>query len=230
MKLACSTVLLAAALLLVGCGSSGTKINGEAAKTADEILADALAAATQATSVHVSGSGSQGGTSLDLNLYLVAGKGGRGHLNVNGLSFDIISIGSTAYFKGDSRFWANFGGGVASELLKGRWLSEPSGTGDLASFASLTDIAKFFSAVLGSHGTLSKGATSTVNGQPVIALNDPSNNGILYVATTREPYPVELTSTKGKGGTITFGQWNESFTLAPPADSVDINKLKSATG
>ena len=102
-------------------------------------------------------------------------------------------------------------------------------TGALASFSSLTDIAKLFSSVLGSHGALTKGATSKVNGQPVIALVDSSKKGILYVSTTGSPYPIKLVNTGGKG-TITFGQWNESVALAPPADSIDINKLKAAGG
>ena len=229
MRLRCSTVLLAAALLLAGCGSSAPKDNGVAAKTADQILAAAQAAAAAATSVHVAGSGSQGGTSLALNLSIVAGKGGKGHLNVNGLSFDIIRVGPTAYFKGDSRFWANFGGGVVGDLLKGRWLSEPSGTGDLASFSSLTDVTKLVNAILGSHGTLSKGAQTTVNGKPVIALLDSSRKGILYVSTTGQPYPVKLVGTGGKG-TITFDEWNESFAIAAPANSIDIDKLKAAGG
>ncbi len=228
-RLALSTVVLAGALVLGGCGSSGPKSNGVETKTADEILAAAQAAAAGATSVHVSGSGSQAGTTLDLNLYLAAGKGGKGHMDVNGLAFDIIRVGPTAYFKGDAKFWSNFGGGTVSELLKNRWLSEPSGTGDLASLSSLTDIRKLFGAILGSHGALTKGATSTVHGQSVIALNDPSKKAVLYVSTTGEPYPVELASTSGKG-TITFGEWNAPVTLTAPAGSIDINKLKEANG
>ncbi len=202
MRLLLSTAVLAAVVVLGGCGSSGPKSNGVADKTPAEILTAARAAAAGATSVHVSGSGSQGGTTLDLNLYLAAGKGGKGHMSVNGLAFDIVRVGSTAYFKGDKKFWSNFGGGTMGELLKGRWLSEPSGTGDLASLSSLTDIQKLVTAILGSHGTLEKGATSTVNGTSVIALKDTAKNVVLYVSTTGEPYPIELASATGEGNDL----------------------------
>ena len=111
----------------------------------------------------------------------------------------------------------------------GRWLSAPSDTGDLASFSSLTDIQKLVTAILGSHGTLVKGATSTINGQSVIALKDTAKNVVLYVSTTGEPYPIELSSATGKG-TISFGDWNTPVTVAAPKNSIDINELKSATG
>ena len=222
--------VLATALLLGGCGSSGPKSNGVAAKTAGQILAAAEAAAVGATSVHVYGSGTQGGTALSLDLYLVAGKGGRGHITVNGLSFDIVRVGATAYFRGDAKFWRRFGNAAVGALLKGRWLAEPSGTGDLASFSSLTDIAKFFTSVLGSHGVLTKNATSTANGRSVVALSDSKNHGVLYISTTGEPYPLELANTAGKVASIKFANWNAPVALAPPANSIDLNTLKSAAG
>jgi hypothetical protein len=227
MRLAALTMLLAASMLAAGCGSSEPKDNGVSAKTADEILLDAVAAAKNASSVHVAGAGKQGDSSIGLNLYIVAGKGGKGHLNVNGLSFDLVRVGPTAYFKGDAKFWANAGGGpAAAQLFKGKWLSQPSGTGELASFTSLTDPAKLFDGMLGSHGTLTKGDESTIDGQPVIALIDSSKQSILYVSTTGEPFPIKLVGTGGKG-TIAFSQWNEKFDIDAPAGSVAIDKLQA---
>jgi hypothetical protein len=230
-KLTPLALLAAAAAILAGCGSSGTKSNGEAAKTPNQIVADAGAAATSASSVHVGGSGVSGGTPLSLNLQLVAGKGGKGHLAVNGLSFDIVRVGPTAYFKGDSRFWSHFGGGAAALLLRGRWLAEPVGHGSLAAFAPLTDISKLFHAILTSHGTLSKGASTTIAGQPAIALIDSSKGGgTLYVAASGTPYPLALKSPQGKRGTITFDRWNQPVKLAAPPNPIDVTKLKGFNG
>lgn len=231
MKVPRLALLVAAITLLAGCGSSGTKTNGEDAKTPDQIVADAEAAATSATSVHVGGAGISGGTPLSLDLRLVAGKGGKGHLHVNGLSFDIVRVGQTAYFKGDARFWKHFGSGVAVLLLRGRWLAEPVGHGNLAAFAPLTDISKLFHAILTSHGTLSKGAATTIAGQPAIALVDSSKGGgTLYVAATGPPYPLALKSPQGKRGTITFDQWNAPVTLTAPPNALDVSKLKGFNG
>src|SRR5581483_5226202 len=113
-----------AVLLLAGCG--GTAGNGEAAKTPAAILHDAAAAAKQAASVHVFGSGTMEGQPLRLDLYLVSGKGGRGRVTANGVSFDLIRIGSTAYFRGGRSFWTRFGAGAAAALLEGRWLAAPA--------------------------------------------------------------------------------------------------------
>jgi hypothetical protein len=231
-KLRYLAVLGAAAVLAAGCGgSSGSKGSGEAAKSIEQIVADSETAAKSATSVHVAGSGVSGGTPLSLDLHLVAGKGGKGHLNVNGLSFDIVRVGPTVYFKGDTRFWGHFGGGFVAELLKGRWLSERVGHGALASFAPLTDIKKLFHAILSTHGKLSKGATIAINGQSAVALVDRSKGGgILYVATPGPPSPLELVSPSDKTGTITFDQWNQPVTLTPPANPVDVSKLNGFNG
>lgn len=223
MRLATIAAPLAAVALLAGCGGSGgAKSNGEASKTADQIIADAQAAALSASAVHVSGSA---GSSLVVNLHLVAGKGGEGRMTANGLTFDIIRIGGFAYFKGDATFWHQFGGGAAATLLKGRWLKAPASTGRLASLTPLTDITKLFSAILASHGTLAVGKETTIGGQPAIAVVDTSKGGTLYVATTGKPYPVALR--KSGSGSITFDEWDVPVTLTAPSGAVDISQLKS---
>ena len=47
-------------------------------------------------------------STIGLNLHLVAGRGGFGHLSEGKLAFDMIRIGARAYFKGGQTFWANF--------------------------------------------------------------------------------------------------------------------------
>jgi hypothetical protein len=224
MRLATIAAPLAAVALLAGCGSSGgAKSNGEAAKTGDQIIADAQAAALDATSVHVFGSA---GTALVVNLHLVSGKGGEGRMTANGLTFDIIRIGGFAYFKGDAAFWRQFGGAAAATLFKGRWLKEPATSGRLASLTPLTDISKLFTAILSTHGTLAVGKETTIDGQPAIAIVDKTKGGTLYVATTGKPYPVALR--KSGSGAITFDEWDKPVTLDVPKGAVDISQLKSS--
>ena len=163
-RLATIAAPLAAVALLAGCGGSGgAKSNGEAAKTADQIVADAKAAALGASAVHVYGSA---GSGLAVNLHLVAGKGGQGRMTSNGLAFDIIRIDRFAYFKGDAAFWRQFGGAAAATLFKGRWLRAPAESGRLASLTPLTDISKLFTAILSSHGELAVGEETTIGGRP----------------------------------------------------------------
>jgi hypothetical protein len=217
--------LLAGALLLAGCGG-GSSSNGVAEKSAEEIVADATAASKEASSVHVHGSTSSGGQPLEVDVHLVADEGGEGHISANGLSFDMVRIGDTAYFTGGDELWRQFGGEAAVQLLHGRWLQAPSTSGELASFTPLTDIDQLFEGVLGDHGTLTKGEETTVDGKPAIAI-DSSKGGTLYVSTEGEPYPLKLENTGDQPGSITFDGWNESYELEAPSDPIDISKLQS---
>jgi hypothetical protein len=223
-------LVCAAVALLAGCGG-GAKGNGEAGKTAAQIVADTEAAARSASAVHISGSGKTGSGPIALDLYLVAGKGGRGHLSVGGFSFDIVRIGDKAYVRAGPSFWRHLGAGVAGALLEGRWLEGSAVKGDLAAFAPLTDVAKLFSTILGNHGMLEKGTSATVAGRSAIGVIDRGQaGGTLYVATTGKPYPLELASPKGKRGAISFDHWDEPVALVPPKNAVDLAKLKALAG
>jgi hypothetical protein len=217
---------LAASLLVVallaGCGS-GTKSNGEASKPGADVVTDAIAAANGATSVHVKGSGTSSGQPLLIDLYLVAGKGGKGRLTISGLTFDIVRIGDTAYFKGDKAFWKNFGGSAMAALIQGRWLKESAVKGQLSSFTPLTDIKRLFNAILASHGNLKNKGEITRNGARVVELDDTTKGGSLFVAATGSPYPLSIAK-KGEGE-ITFTAWNEPVTMTAPAKSIDASKL-----
>jgi hypothetical protein len=221
--------LLALALftsVLAGCGGS-SQGNGVAAKTPNEIVAQAKALADAASSVHVSGSIVSGGTPITLDLNLLAGKGGRGQLSENGLSFELIQIHGTAYIKGSPAFYRQVAGAAAAQLLQGRWLKASATSGNLASLASLTDLRQLLDTMLAGHGTLAKGASATVGGQKAIAVTDTSKGGTLYVATTGPPYPIEVMKGGAGGGRIVFDRWNQPVSVTAPANAIDIAQLQS---
>jgi hypothetical protein len=84
-KLARIAVLALTAVALAGCGGGGGgDDNGVADKTADEIVADSLTAAKSADSVHVTGSVDNEGDQLEIDMHIVEGKGGAGHLSTGG--------------------------------------------------------------------------------------------------------------------------------------------------
>jgi hypothetical protein len=225
MRIASLACLAAAVALLAGCGSSGSKSNGVSEKSPTQILAAAEAASLAASAVRVSGSIVDNGTPLTLNLHLVSGKGGMGHMNEGGTGFDIIRIGDKAYIRGSDAFYKRFAGAAAAQLLKGKWLVGSASTGKFAALTPLTDTEKFFTGTLGSHGALTKGAETTINGQKVIALKS-GTGGTLYIATTGQPYPIELVSPgAGKSGKIIFDQWNNAIAITAPKGAVDISKL-----
>jgi len=223
MRTGALAVLVASAVLLSGCGGSGSKSNGEAAKAPKQVVADALAAAVGAKGVHVSGSILSSGTTLTLDLRIVKGAGGSGQMSQQGLSFKLIRVGDKAYINGSDAFWKKFGGAGVATLLHDKWLSGSATTGNFASLTALTDIPKLFNGALGSHGTLKNAGETTYKGQKAVAIKDSSNGGTLYVAATGTPYPIAIVS--GKEGAITFDEWNKTVSISAPKGAVDIGSL-----
>lgn len=242
MQLRALAVAAAVTSLLAGCGGSSSGLttsststaspyaplpNGEAAKFPDTIVDDAIAAATGATTVHIVGSVLNAGKPLKLNLDLATGKGGAGTVTINGLPFQIVRIGATAYFKGGAAFWNHYGGSGLGAQLNGRWVEASATTGDLASFTPLTDVKQLFSSVLGSHGPLEKAVNQLeINGEAAIPIVDSGSNDTLFVAANGHPYPLKLA--EKNGGSVTFDRWNQPFSLQAPKNAVELDSLKPA--
>jgi hypothetical protein len=214
-------------VLLSGCGGSSSSGNGEAAKTPAEILQATKTAASQAASVHITGSIVSGGKPISLNMELVAGKGGKGTIAQEGFSIDLIQVGGSVYIDGSDAFYKHVAGATAAQLLDGKWLKAPAESGELASLSQLTNLGKLIDSALASHGTLAKGSQETIDGQKAIGLKDTTKGGTLYVAATGTPYPIEILKTGSDGGKVTFDRWNKAVTLTPPANAIDISKLQS---
>jgi hypothetical protein len=220
--------LVLTAAFLAGCGSHGSsaKPNGEASKPPDQVLADAKAAATSASSVHVSGSIVSGGTPITLDLVMARGKGAKGSMSTGGLQFDLVRIGDTAYIRGSDAFYEHFAGAAVAQLLHGKWLKASTGKGRFRSLGPLTSVDALFAEISSGHGKLVNDGKTTYEGQQVVAIRDTSDNSQLYVAATGKPYPVAIVGGKnGQSGTITFSNWNEAVSLTPPKDSIDISQL-----
>jgi len=227
-SLSCACAVLALGPLgvaLGGCGGSSSG-NGIAAKTPAEIVAATKAAADSATSAHVAGSIVSGGSPITLDLD-VASNGGRGQLALNGLGFELIQTGGSVYLKGSSAVYRHIGGAAAAQLLQGKWLKAPATTPEFASISSLTYLHRLVDATLASHGTLVKTATTTVAGKRVVGVTDQSQGGTLYVATTGKPYPVQIAKGGAGGGTLTFDRWNQTVSITPPANAIDLAQLRS---
>jgi hypothetical protein len=213
-------------IAITGCGSSSTSGNGVSSKTPAEILAATKAAADGASSVHVAGALRSGGTPITLNLDLLAGHGGRGQISEGALAFELIVVDDTFYIKGSPSFYSHFGGAAAAQLFQGKWLKAPTTSGELASLASLTDLGKLLDQTLAGHTALVKGASTSIAGQPVIELRDIAKDGSLFVATTGQPYPIEIVKRGSETGHVSFTRWNEPVSLSAPPDAIDLSQLQ----
>jgi hypothetical protein len=223
-------VLAITLVALAGCGKSGSSDNSIASKSAGQIVSESKAAADAASAVHVSGSLKSGTTPVTLDLNLVADKGAQGEISQNGASFKLILVGNTAYISGSPAFYRSLGGSAAAQLFKGKWLKASATSGEFASFKQLADMRQLIDTTLASHGTLVKGATTTLGGQPVIAVTDTAKDGTLYVASTGKPYPSQISKGGSESGKIAFDRWNRPVTIAAPANAVDLSELKAAAG
>jgi hypothetical protein len=213
------------ALAVAACSGVGPPTNGVEKNSPEEIVTAAMKAVGSATSVHVAGNVTNGGSRLTLDVILVNGEGGQGSMTQDGLSFRVVTVGNEVYINGSSAFWQRFAGNAAAPLLWGKWIKAPAG-GQLAALATLTDLQKLFDQLLSSHGRLAKGSIATVRGQRVIAVKDTTNGGTLYVATTGKPYPIEVVKSGPDGGQIAFDRFNQPMTLTSPRNAIDISQLQ----
>ena len=221
-------VLLGLTFLAAGCGGGGgSSSNGEAGKEPEAVVKDAQAAALGAKGVHVSGTIVDNGQKLTIDLDLVKGKGGRGTLTEQGLSFEVIRVGNTIYIKGSDAFYRQFAGAAAAQLLHDKWLSGSATSGQLASITPLTDLAKLFKGALSSHGKLTNKGETTYQGQKAVEILDKSaDGGSLFVAAEGKPYPLAIQSPQeGKSGSVTFDEWDQTVSISAPKDAVDMSKL-----
>jgi hypothetical protein len=216
--------LLLVAVAVAGCGG-GAKSNGVADMTATQIVAEMQKAIANAKSVHITGSGTSGGTKLSLDLQLEASTGGAGHIEIDGYGFDIVRIDKKLYFKADAPALNHFAGSVAAKLLAGKWFAVPADSSGFGSFTPFTDLRKLMNQILRASGPVEKGDETKTGEQPSIAVTDTKNGGTLYVATTGPAYPLELEPGKNGSGSISFTDWDQPVTLTAPKDSIDYAKL-----
>jgi hypothetical protein len=217
--------LLALTVLIAGCGSSSSG-NGVASKSPQQILEAAKAAAAKATSVHIAGTIRSSGKPVSLDMELLAGKGGKGKISQEGFTIQLIQVHGAVFINGSAAFYNHVGGAAAAQLLQGKWLKAPANSGELASLAELTDLSKLIDTALSDHGTLSKGSSTTIEGQNAIGLDDTTKGGTLYVATTGAPFPLEITKTGKESGKVVLDRWNKAVTLSAPPGAIDISTLQ----
>lgn len=217
--------LLALPALLAGCG--GSSGNGLASAPPEKVLAEARKAAAGAASVHVTGSIISAGKPISLDMELVARKGAKGRVALEGVTIDLIATESAFYLSGNGRFYSRVAGAAAAAQLRGKWLKAPAGSGDFSSLGELTDLGELVDSSLASHGELENRGTVTVDGRSAIALADRSKGGTLYLAATGAPYPLRISRAGASPITITFDRWNQPVAIAAPAKAINITQLQN---
>jgi hypothetical protein len=219
------------ALAVSACGSGGgsgggSKDNGVSAKTADDILAAAKAAADSKGTVHASGKHVESGDSVALDMRIDQTRDSAvGYIAINGDRVDIVRIGANIYVKSSPQFLTKQGATAAeAQLVGNKWLKTTTSNKDFADFKDFTSIDSF----LEPQGDVTKGSKSTVDGQKVIALIDSkgtADEGTLFIATTGDPLPVEIVSGKDSSDALKFTDFGTAVTVTAPPGALDIDQL-----
>jgi hypothetical protein len=96
-----------------GCGSGSPSSNGEAAKSGAQVYNDAKQAATGASSVHISGTFTDAGKTVKLDL-VVGAVASKGFMAQDSARADIARVGNIDYMRASTDFWRKFAGATAS--------------------------------------------------------------------------------------------------------------------
>jgi hypothetical protein len=207
-------------------GSSLTALSGT------QILAKAKTAFQQAETVRLKGGGSTEGENFQIDMSYGQDKA-LGTVSSSGQRIELRRIGKTVYLKADKAFWTRSAGAAAAELLGDKYLKAPVTDQRVASLATFTDKDQFAGEVLDPDSNeLTKGPEKEIRGTPAIALIDKSaDGGTLYVATSGEPVPLQITPEGAKtgdtSGSLDFLDYGKSFDVAvpPAAQTIDVTKL-----
>ena len=225
------SALLVALLFVAGCGGGGgggsnNQSSGEATKSANQVVKDAVDAAEAASSVHVAGQIVDSGEKIGLDLTLVRDRGATGTATLRGAKVDVVLVGGSGYLRAGSDFWkqvphARF----VAPLLADKWLKIPADNAQFGAFVDLGNDKKLFDK-LKVHGKLKNQGATTYKGQSVVAIYDPKEHTTLYVAAAGTPYPVAIVKTQQpKAGALNFDGWNKSVTLSAPKGALDLSQF-----
>ena len=241
----------AAALVATACGDDSTapaaapsragassspsaSAGGElAALPPEQILARAKTAIRSADSVRLTGGGSSGSDTFEVDMRYGAGGKAYGTVGSSGQTIELRRVGQTVYLKADAAFWQATGGAQAAKLLGGKFLKAPLTDARVKQLADFTDKDTFVGEVLDPDGDLTKGEVKQIDGKSAIGVVNKTTatneGGTLYVATEGEPYPLQLVPDAGSkdDGELTFSEYGEPVEVEIPsaAETVDVTKL-----
>ena len=203
---------------LCGCGTTSSADHGKAESvitedTAQEILNAATEAAAKASSVTINGHSSVvRGPTLKVELALTQ-RGGHGTVDLLGSSYEVIRVDEATYVKGPPRIYRRLG--ITGTIPAGSWVKVSANS----RVGALLDLAPETQRIVRTSGNVSKGVTTTVDGQPALELRTEGKlyQGQLYVKATGEPLPLKLEKKGRETGTFRFADWNT--TAAPTVPS-----------
>ncbi|HEX4110460.1 MAG TPA: hypothetical protein VHX88_20190 [Solirubrobacteraceae bacterium] len=243
----------ALAVALAGCGSSHRSSgNGEAAKPAAAVLADAVSTMRRARSYRLTGEISIDAVRTSVNLAYQGSSSFSLSLRQPGLDTQIVRVGGAAYANGNAAFYAQQGvPASAVALIAGRWVKEPAAeNASLGSLTTLLSGATLARCLVEDPGPLRTAGTATVAGQPAVVLLDggtrPGGTTSRYdIAAAGPPVVLHAVATASQraggpsnfcgqgsallsqaGDELSFSAYDRPLGITAPAGALDIASLE----
>ena len=206
-----------AAAMTAACGSSAppaTSASAALGGTADHILALASAALATSSSYHVAGM-LDAGLSVDL---VVAPHALRGRLTNHGVTWDVVMVGGSVWFRG-AELWAATHATAAASFGSGwvRVLDPGAGFGLAGRLPTLPQAIDGI--VFGPHAGLRTVGPTTQGGRRAVELR--SDKDVYDVALEGRPYPLRWLDgdIPGPGGApcgVTLDSFDQPVAIAAP--------------
>ncbi|MDF9815503.1 hypothetical protein [Streptomyces sp. SPB162] len=226
--------------------SASTKApTGLDALTAKQVSDKAEAALTSVTAVKVDFAAVVDGKPVQLKASMSKAGECAGAMSQGKETMQFIGTHHTSYMKANDAFWRDTGetdDAAALRMLHGKWVKVPGDAAkdeDLAAFCDLDSFLENLTSEDDAEESYSKGAPTTVAGQPVVTVIEKkvrkgkSEKVTIYVAAQGEPYPLKLVMEDGESpGHVTFAEFDKPVrAVAPPASqTLDIAKLQDGGG
>ena len=214
------TLGLTAALVTACGGSDG---NGESAKKGPQVAADAANALEKSGAAHLTGTGTQDGKPMQLDVHVV-GADASGTLTMDGGKVDLVNVGGKFYVRAGGQFWTQNGvPAQAVSLLDGKWVIVPSQAASALSQFSLQGLADELRHP--SNGTIKDAVhTDTLDGHKVVVVTE-SDGSTLDVAATGTPYPLRIVDKGSEASTITASEFGKKTKITAPSGALDLSQL-----
>jgi hypothetical protein len=215
-RLAAPTIALAAGLAIAACGSSSGGSN-----TSQKLMPQVQEAARTATSVHVTGTVTQGSQTVTLDVSF-SGSSLAGSIGLNGATFYVLSLNGKTFIKLNAAFLqvAKAPASVCARIC-GKYVEVPASSASqiTGSMSMQQLVAQVFS-----NKNISDAASSgcvfspaTWNGQAALQCHQAPYT--IDVAAHGKPYLLYVLGSKGEH--IVFSDWNAvTLPQPPPASQV----------
>jgi len=223
------TAVSAICVTAAGCGGGGSSSSALAGLSAKQVLSKAVSDLKSASSFHMAGTVSQGG-SIRVDLTYSRGTGCKGTLGIGSKgSVSLLVIGGTAWLKPDHAYWTSYAGSSASSviaLIGGKYLKAATSNSNVSGLAQLCN-ANSLASSFTSPKDIVKGGT--LHDQRPAGARAEGPGQVVRDVRHRYHHPqiLRVTSIRsGSSGRIDFTGYGNAVTLTPPPASETINGAK----